>query len=270
MNKYPLKKITSEHRKTYKQDGVLVLRKMFDNDWVKKMYSAAERVMNNPKAYGTLGPSQDDDMTSVCHMWREKGAFRDFVFNSPAAEIAGQVIGSKTIRMYHDHLFIKAPNSKKVMRWHHDATAWPVTGEHVPNIWLCLSTANKQSGRVEFIAGYHTYCIKNKIVYGFQENQSSGPCPDFEKRRHDPTLNFVSFDLDPGDIVLFHPLMPHHSKGNSSDKPRIGLALRLFGDDVLWNPEPHKASVPNVEKIPVGEKPHGKYFPILWQKTLKT
>ena len=267
MNKHPLRKITSEHKQTYALDGVVVLRGMFDSDWIKLMHSAAEKVMANPTAYGIPGPSQGNDMTSVCHMWRKPGEFRDFVFNSPAAEITGKIIGSSTIRMYHDHLFIKPPNSRKIMRWHHDATAWPVTGEQVPNLWLSLTRANEQSGRVEFLAGYPKYCLNNNIVYGFNNDQASGICPDFEKRREDPNLNFVSFDLDPGDVVLFHPLMPHHSKGNSSDKPRIGLALRLFGDDVLWSPASHKAPIPDVEQLPAGQQPQGKYFPILWQNT---
>ena len=38
MNKHPLRKITSEHKQTYALDGVVVLRGMFDSDWIKLVH----------------------------------------------------------------------------------------------------------------------------------------------------------------------------------------------------------------------------------------
>jgi hypothetical protein len=67
--------------------------------------------------------------------------------------------------------------------------------------------------------------------------------------------------------VVFHPHTPHFSKGNaSSDVARIGLAVRVFGDDVRWYPAPYKAPIPGVTSMPDGEPPDGDYFPIIWQR----
>ncbi|MDX2223121.1 MAG: phytanoyl-CoA dioxygenase family protein [Rhodospirillaceae bacterium] len=270
MNRHPLQPITDDDRAAYARDGAVCLRGMFDAGWIARMRAAAERVIAEPARYGILGPSQDATMTSVCYMWRTDPDFRAFAFESPAAEITGRVIGSRTIRMYHDHLFHKAPNSPRIMQWHIDATAWPVIGEMAPNIWVALTPVDAENGRIEFVAGHHRQLVDRGMQYGFKADQASGPCPDFEKERGNPSTRFITWDLAPGDAVLFHPYTPHFSKGNvSPDRPRIGLAMRLFGDDVVWDPRSYKAMVPGVDRAALrpGERPDGEFFPVLWRET---
>ena len=265
MNRELLHHITATHIQDYARDGAVCIRNLLDSDWVARMRLAADRVIADPAAHGKLSISQGETMTSVCYMWRQDADFRDLLFHSPVAEAVGRVIGSRAIRIYHDHLFHKPPNSPKVMTWHMDATAWPVSGQMAPNIWIALTDVRAENGRVEFLAGYHRYCVENKIEHGFKEGQASGPCPDFEKQRSDPDRKFITWDLKAGDAVLFHPLTPHFSKGNASTTdPRIGLALRLFGDDVRWNPLPYKATIPGVPELPPGQAPDGEFFPVLW------
>ena len=265
MNRHPLNPITDEHRADYARDGVVCLRGMFDQEWIARLRRVADRVIADPEKFGVIGPSQGDTMTSVCFVNRTDADVRDFVLNSPAAEITGRVIGAREIRLYHDHLFHKPPHSPKIMQWHVDATAWPVTGEMAPNIWLALTPTNAENGRVEFVAGHHRYCVDNGISYGFRADQAGGLCPNFESRRDDPNTRFVTWDLEPGDALLFHPSTPHFSKGNdSASQHRTGIALRLFGDDVRWNPLDYKARIPGVDRLTPGERPSGEFFPVLW------
>ncbi len=264
----PLQPVTAEHRAAYARDGVVCLRGMFAPEWVARMRRLADTIMGDPGRHGHLGPSQGEDMTSVCFMSRKDAELRDLILNSPAGEISGRVIGSSTIRLYHDHLFAKPPQSSRIMKWHIDATAWPVTGEMAPNIWIALSPVTAENGRIEFVAGYHRHLVDNNILYGYRDGHWDGACPDFETRRGDPSLRFVTWNLEPGDAVLFHPFTPHFSRGNASiDQPRVALALRLFGDDVCWNPIEGKARIPDVspENMQPGKSPDGPFFPVLWR-----
>ena len=268
MNRDPLVPVSAEQIETYRRDGVVVIRNMIDAEWVRTMQAAIAQVVATPNAFGMLGPSHGA-MTSVCHMWRRPGAFRDYVFNSPIAAVTGQVIGADTIRMYHDHLFVKPPNSPKIMPWHCDETAWPVKGEMAPNIWTAFSPVNAENGRIEFVAGYHRYCVERGLRFGFRADQADGPCPDFEKERGNAAFpyRFVAYDLEPGDAVVFHPHTPHFSKGNDSKAlARIGLAVRLFGDDVRWYNPGYKAPIPNVSEMPEGQPVDGEWFPVLWRR----
>ena len=109
MNKRPLNPITAEHRKTYLKDGVVHLRRMFDRQWIERLRRGVDRLLEDPEKYGVPGPSHGASMASLCFMWRRPGVFRDFALNSPVGEAVGRVIGSDTIRLYHDHLFHKPP-----------------------------------------------------------------------------------------------------------------------------------------------------------------
>ncbi|MDX2145281.1 MAG: phytanoyl-CoA dioxygenase family protein [Rhodospirillaceae bacterium] len=243
----------------YRRDGVVCIRGAIDRGWIDRLWAAAQIVARDPAKYGQVSVSQSDTMTSVSFLWRKPGVFRDFIFQSNAAELTARIIGSRRIKIYHDHLFIKWPKSPRVMRWHAD-TIWPVDGEHVPNLYVALTPMNAENGRVEYIAGHHTYCLERGLKYG-----KADPCPDFEERRGDPELRFVSYDLAPGDAVLFHPLIPHYSKGNdSTDRPRAGLATRWFGDDIVWSAATDRSGVPGVTSMPPGEPPSGELFPVIW------
>lgn len=245
----------------YQRDGVACIRNAIEKHWVDQLWAEAQNVAKDPAAYGNISISQGETMTSVSFMWRKPGVFRDFVFNSRAAEITAKVIGSKEIRIYHDHLFVKWPQSPRVMRWHAD-TIWPVEGEHVPNLYVALTPIDKENGRVEYIAGHHTYCLERGLKY-----DSKNPCPDFESQRGNPDLRFVAYDLAPGDAVLFHPLIPHYSKGNdSTDRPRAGLATRWFGDDIVWSAAKDRSPIFGVDHLPPGEKPSGEFFPVIWKQ----
>jgi ectoine hydroxylase-related dioxygenase (phytanoyl-CoA dioxygenase family) len=268
VNSQPLNPVTQEHIETYRRDGAVLIRGMLDSDWISKMQAAIHNVIAEPERFGVLGPSHGA-MTSVCFMSRRDGAFRDYALHSPIGEVIGRVIGAKAIRLYHDHLFVKPPRSPKIMSWHCDETAWPVIGEMAPNIWTAFSPVNALNGRIEYVAGYHRHCIERGLRFGFRPDQANGLCPDFEQLRNDPQFPFriVAFDMEPGDAVVFHPHTPHFSKGNDSESvPRIGLAVRVFGDDVRWYPAAYKAAIPGVPHLPEGAAPDGEFFPVIWQR----
>ncbi len=264
--------ITDEHIAAYRRDGVVLLKGLVDADWVARMQAAIARVAADPARYGTLGPS-NGAMLSVCYIWGNDPDFRAFVTESPIAEAVGKVIGARWIRMYHDHLFVKPPQSPSIMPWHCDETAWPVSGEMAPNIWTAFSPVNAENGRIEYVGGFHRHCVDKGLTFGFRPDQADGLCPNFEDERDNPDFpfRFISFDMEPGDSVIFHPHTPHFSKGNGSDTlARAGLAVRLLGDDVRWRNAPYKAPIPGVTEMPEGEPPESEALPIIWRRDAET
>eukprot|EP00058_Branchiostoma_floridae_P027282 XP_002612773.1 hypothetical protein BRAFLDRAFT_97246 [Branchiostoma floridae] len=61
--------------------------------------------------------------------WRSIPEFQDFVYNSPAAQIAAQLMDSQTAIFYHEHVLTKDPGTYKTTPWHHDQSYYPVDGD---------------------------------------------------------------------------------------------------------------------------------------------
>lgn len=269
MNTHPLRPVTAAHIEDYRRDGVVCLRQMFDAEWIGMLQDAALEASRDPAAFGLTGPSHGA-MISVSHLWHKPGVFRDFALNSPAGEIVGRVIGADTVQMFHDHLFRKPPLSPSVMQWHADHL-WPFTGTMVPNLWVALSPVNAANGRIEFVAGYHRFCIETGSRFG-PAGDGSFRFPDFEAERDNPDFpfRFVTWDLEPGDAVLFHVDIPHYSKGNDSGTmARTGLAMRMIGDDAYWCPREGLIPVPGIDLMAQREGEHPEpqeMLPVIWRR----
>ena len=84
--------------------------------------------------------------------------------------------------------------------------------------------------------------------------------PDIEANRDDYDL--LSWDMQPGDILIFHPLIVHGSGGNQSmTRHRRALASRWVGEDVVYDPRPHTMPLPPDHGLEAGERLHGHLFP---------
>ncbi len=82
----------------------------------------------------------------------------------------------------------------------------------------------------------------------------------------------LSWDLQPGDMLIHHPLVVHSSSGNfSSNMRRRGLALRYIGDDVTWDDRPGtfitnpklKSILPSLD-YKKGQSLDSDLFPLIW------
>ncbi len=268
MNKHPLKDITDAHRQAYERDGGVCLRGMFDEEWVTRMRRAVEDALEHSDDFirFDVGPGWDLGFKVFTQMWMTSDDFREFVFDSPVAEIVGRVTGNREIRIMHDYVAAKVPRASFVLKFHHDMSVWPVEGEQIPAIWVALTEINLENGGMEFIAGSH----RSGVVYWPVSLADKKPadrelCPDFEARRDDPDIEVLSFDMEPGDAVLFHARTVHGSRENKTDRPRLGLASRWLGDDIVWLHGLEKApALPEVPELPEGQRPDDKYFPKVW------
>ena len=198
-------------------------------------------------------------------------AFRD---ESPAAEIAATLMRVDKVRFWYDQLFIKEPNTKAVTQWHHDLPYWPFRGTHLVSLWVAFTPVTRESSGVEYIAGSHKWGKFYRAVTPDEDpaftDFSLEPCPNFDEPqyRNDPNLRYLSWSLQPGDVVCHHPLTVHGAGGNeSASQRRIGLSIRFLGDDVQWDPREKVVKIPVQPKVKPGEHPSDDaVFPVIWEK----
>jgi non-haem Fe2+, alpha-ketoglutarate-dependent halogenase len=121
--------------------------------------------------------------------------------------------------------FIKEPRTPDYVSWHQDATYWGLDPDDVVTAWVALSDAPVESGAMEFIPGTHrmgqlphadTFHEHNLLSRG----QEIAVEVDADKA--------VEVPLRAGEMSLHHVKLAHYSGPNTTDKRRVGLAIRYI------------------------------------------
>jgi hypothetical protein len=247
----------------YRRDGAVCVRGAFDPGLLGELRREAERLLIGREDFGLL-PRYPGRYLS-----RRVEAMRRLAFDSPLGSVAAQVLESRTIRFFYDEIFAKAPNSAEETLWHTDRAGWPARGRKIPSIWIPLTPIVPENS-LECIAGSHTQDV---LYWNFTPNsrQMQRPpdrpsYPDCEPLRADPSVRFLRWSMQPGDMLFVHPWTLHYSAGNPTGDWRIAVSIRVFGDDVTWDPRPDCINVAGVsfDEMVEGEPPDGPLFPLLW------
>ena len=192
MNRSLTRPITQREISTYRRDGEVCLREMFDREWVEWLRDTADTI---PGEYGNRA-----------FLWPFYDAYRELAFDSPVGEIAATMMGSRTCGLTIDITFIKDSHSKSLTSWHHDQPYCQVQGEHVCGMWIGLDRSNADNGAMEWIRGSHKW----SRVFEPDPFDGSGHYKavhegrerildiDAEREKYD----IVMFETEPGDCIV--------------------------------------------------------------------
>jgi len=259
---------------SYAADGVVLVRGLLDPAWVARLAAAIDRAMANPgpQAIEFNDRGSPGRFFGDMFMWQRDADFRAAFFETAAAAAAGQLMGARHVHLFYDQIFAKEPGTPRRTPWHQDAPYWPVTGDMLATVYLALDPIDAENGGVEYIAGSHRWAT-DYAPAPFREGGTAArryvksplpSLPDIDGNRG--ALDIRSFDLAPGDAVIFHARLIHGASGNASaTRRRRTLALRFAGDDVRWKPHSGTFKMLRMANLPLGAPLSGPLFPILWR-----
>ncbi len=235
----PLRELAPGEVEAYDRDGVVCARGLFGADWIGRMARAVDRVVANPTYYGGQVSIDAKRFSGDLFVWKLDDDFRDFVYESPGAQIANMVLRSKRVNFFYDQLFVKPPGCHVPTPWHHDLTFWPIRGERVCSLWMTLDPVTRASSGLEFVRGSHRWQKRFKAVTpdynAYMMASDLEQPPDIDSQREDYDL--LSWDMEPGDVLIFNGLVVHGSTGNHSTvHTRRAFSTRWAGDDVRFDP----------------------------------
>lgn len=255
----------------FERDGAVCLRGLFDPDWLEKLIRGLDKNFADPgpdSTYYTPEGEPGGFYDDYCN-WTRIDEYRDFVENSPAGEIVGRLTRSRAVRIYHEHVLVKEPGTREVTPWHHDLPYYGVDGNQLCSIWLPLDPVPR-SACPEFVAGSHNSgTMYYPRLFKNHENYGSGvegfeTIPDIETERDSHRI--LSWDLEPGDCIVFHMRTLHGAPATTHLKSRRrGFSTRWLGDDAYFTVRPWKTSPPFREvELEPGALMHHPSFPVVW------
>jgi ectoine hydroxylase-related dioxygenase (phytanoyl-CoA dioxygenase family) len=256
----------------YRSDGCCVVRGLFDADDGAADRAGIELNLAEPgPLFGVA--SRDDDpgrfVEDFCN-WQRIDEYRRIAFESKAADVAGALMGSSVVRLYHDHMLVKEPGTRQPTPWHQDQPYYNVDGWDNVSMWMPVDPVAPES-TLEFLAGSHRRgwlmprTFLTEQAKWFPEGTLE-ELPDVESDRSAHEIR--GWAMQPGDAVFFHMLTAHHAYGVPGANRRRAFSLRFLGDDATHAPRPWRTS-PQFDgledELPAGAPMEHPLFPVLRQ-----
>ncbi|HEY7688541.1 MAG TPA: phytanoyl-CoA dioxygenase family protein [Dongiaceae bacterium] len=260
--------LTDEQVAAFRQDGAVCLRGLFGG-WVETLCGGVERNIAAPSPDVRLytGARGGRFFGDYCN-WNRIPEYREFIFESPAAAVAGRLMGARSVRLFHEHVLVKEPNADVPTPWHHDQPYYNVDGSQTCSLWIPLDQVPRDTSP-EFVAGSHRWgrLFQPERFNKTPLNQGDGlePVPDIDGHRAD--YRILGWTMEPGDAVAFSYLTLHGAPANlQAANRRRAFSLRVVGDDARWAVRQGATSPPfRGVTLAHGALLEAPEFPLLWQ-----
>jgi len=199
-------------------------------------------------------------------VWSKFDGYRSLVTQSLMAPMAAQLMGSKTARIFHDHILVKEPGNSVVTPWHQDQPYYLVDAKQSVSFWVPLDPVPRDR-TIEYVSGSHLWGKDFKPTRfdgtPLFENDESLDVPNVEAKRDE--LEILGWAVEPGDAVAFSFRSLHGAPANASPTRRRVISVRWVGDDAKFVERPGTSSpaFPDL-KFKDGEPFDREEFPILY------
>ena len=252
----------------YQEKGVVFLHNIINKYWLDKLKSGIKKNFLSPSKYKCVYEKLDNNelfYDDYCN-WQKISEYKDFLFNSGIAKIASQLMKSNKVNLFHEHVLIKEPGSKKRTPWHQDQSYYCVEGKQNISFWIPLDKIPKDTSP-EFIANSHKWTEKYLPTKFLGEDyyhvdKEFKKIPDIEKNKE--TYNILSYKLNPGDVIAFNFATVHGAPGNKNKITRRAFSARFTGDDAQYIKRKGEMSPPFPEvNLKNGDAMDCKTFPIV-------
>ena len=239
--------ISSDTIASYRRDGVIHLPQVLDTATLDLAQRGFEWSVNHPtpsacQFYAAEGSNFYQDL---CHP-QAALTYRQLLEQSTLADLVAQLWGEQSVWFLYEQIFVKEGAETRRTPWHQDTPYLALEGEQIAVVWINFQ-AVEQSQSLEFVRGSHRQTLYNGSA--FDDDDDTAPIyahglprlPDIESERDN--WDIVSWPIEPGDVVIFHP-STLHGGAPQAGLPRRTLSLRFFGPTATYAERPEPAPAP--------------------------
>jgi ectoine hydroxylase-related dioxygenase (phytanoyl-CoA dioxygenase family) len=256
----------------FRRDGAVCLRGLVDASQIALLTAGIDANLAHLSPRAKVASNPDDPgrfVEDFCN-WADNPHYRRFIFESDLAAAAGLLMGSETVRLYHDHMLTKEPHTRQRTPWHQDQPYYNIDGRQNVSFWIPVDPVPRAT-TLEFIAGSHRGPWL--MPRSFMDSQAKwfpegtlADLPDIESHRDRHPI--IGWDLQPGDVVAFHMLALHAAPGVAAERRRV-FSVRFLGDDIRHAPRRWRTSpeFPGLaDQLRDGAPMDHPLFPVVWRR----
>ena len=268
-----LESISEQDVEDFWRDGAVALRGVIGDNWLELLAQGIEKTVERPTPYGRVQSKPEDPgwFFTDYYMWRQYAEFETVARDGPGGVIAAKLLQSASVNYFYEGLFLKEPGTVRASDWHQDQPYYNVDGRQLCVLWIPLDAVTAETS-LKVVRGSHTTGNWYQPTFFAQERVLDGaaelfePTPDVDANPND--FDILSWALEPGDIIVFHPLSLHGATGNPTATRRRALQTVFLGDDCVYGERMVEVE-PRIEGYPF--KPGDRLnvesvFPAVWPR----
>ena len=255
----------------FARDGAVLLRGVLTPSEVAQLARGIETNLAHPSPLALVASEPDDPgrfVEDFC-TWQDNPDYREILMHSALPGISAQLMESRTVRLYHDHMLVKEAGTRQPTPWHQDQPYYNVSGRQNVSFWIPVDPVPLAS-TLRFVAGSHvgTWFMPRT----FRDQQArwfpDGALQELPDIEGDPQrFRQLAWALEPGDALAFHMLTLHASSGTGPGARRRVFSARYLGDDGRHAVRPWRTSPPFPgldQRLANGATMDDALFPLVW------
>jgi len=285
-------RIGEEQIAQYERDGAILLKSVLDPAQMRLLEEGVEDAHANRSVRGaTVQTAEGKGQTVVeNYICARVPALKTLMESGVLAEIAGRIMRAPSAHLVLDQIFYKHQGTIVATPWHQDTPFLRVRGMDLVRLWIPCEFSPRDL-TVQVVRGSHRWNIvyntrtegydaETKIksdlhdrsdFYAGHLGDSQAPlAPDVA--RYKDSFDIMSWDVEPGDALLFQGNMLHGTDGRDDHATaRRAFACFMAGPDARYHVPNGKAFPPpgrapsGISSLPIARLgDYERAFPAFW------
>ena len=211
---YPL---TSDDVQAFREDGYIRLAGVLSDDVLDYYEPIISRITQqyDPAAGMAL---EDKDVygkafIQLGNVWQYDAQVKELVFCKRLARLASELIGTPSVRLYHDQSLYKEP-SGGITPWHVDQQYWPMDSSKSVTAWIPLQSTPMEMGPLCFGRGSHLKHIARDVKISDESERTIAQAIKKEN------IIEIQEPYALGAVSFHSGWTLHRAGGNTTERPR--------------------------------------------------
>jgi hypothetical protein len=231
----------------FRRDGAVYLPGALDAEALAQTRQAYEWSLAHPGPGASRIRQSDSDALFYQDLYNPGcvEAYRHMLLTTNVADITAAVWDSPEVWFMYEQVFLKEGGESRRTPWHQDSSYLAVAGEDLMVMWITFDAIPREDS-LEFVRGSHRGPLYNGSRFDLDDDTAPlhdtdqvPRLPDIEADR--AAWDIVSWAVEPGDVVLFHPATLHGGAPTHPGGRRRTLTLRFFGEKSWYDKRPGPA-----------------------------
>ena len=209
--------LTSGDVQAFREDGYIHLVGVLPDDVLEYYEPIISKVTQDydPAAGVAL---EDKDLygkafIQLGNLWQHDAQVKELVFCKRLARLASELIGTASVRLYHDQSLYKEP-SGGITPWHVDQQYWPMDSSKSVTAWIPLQSTPLEMGPLCFGRGSHLKYIARDVKISDESERIITQAIKKEK------IIEIQEPYALGDVSFHSGWTLHRAGGNTTEQPR--------------------------------------------------